>query len=50
MYVPVALGCQGKASDPLELELQMVASHHMHSGNFVLSHLQVLLTIEPFLK
>jgi hypothetical protein len=34
--VPSALGGQKRASDPLELELQMVVSHNVAAGNWVL--------------
>lgn len=35
MYICVsgALGCQKSKTDPLELELQMLVSHHVDSGN-----------------
>lgn len=33
VYVPDVHGCQGKASDALELELHVVMNHHINTGN-----------------
>lgn len=33
MCMPVAFGVEKRASDPLELALQMVVSHRMGTGN-----------------
>ena len=33
VYLPVAHGVQKRALDPLELELQMVVSHHVGAEN-----------------
>lgn len=44
---------QKKVLDPLKLELQMVGSYHMGTGNWtsvLCQEQQVLLTIEPFLQ
>ena len=41
---------QKRASDPLELELEMVVGLHESAGNRIQEEKQMFLTVEPFLQ
>jgi hypothetical protein len=54
LYMTGTWGNQKKASDPLELESQVVVTHRVHAGNciwiFFLKEKQVFSTTEPSLQ